>query len=54
MEKIYEVLKCTSVQHVQLAAHMFRGVAERWWKIVKHPYETVEEEVAWKTFTEQF
>ena len=54
MEKIYEVFKCTGIQQVQLVAHMFRGVAERWWKTVKHPNETVEEEVAWKTFNEQF
>ncbi|XXG80001.1 hypothetical protein AAC387_Pa09g0960 [Persea americana] len=54
MEKIYEVFKCMGVQQVQLAAHMFHGAAERWWKTVKHPYKRVEEEVAWKTFTEQF
>ena len=54
MEKIYEVFKCTGIQQVQLATHMFRGAAERWWKTVKHPYETVTEEVAWKTFIEQF
>ena len=30
MEKIYEVFKCTGFQQVQLAAHMFRGAAERW------------------------
>ena len=39
---------------MQLVAHMFRGAVERWWKTVKHPYETVTEEVAWMTFTEQF
>lgn len=54
MEKIYEVFKCTGRQQVQLAAHMFRGVAERWWKMVKNPYETVDDETAWKTFTKQF
>ena len=54
MERIYEVFKCTGIQQVQLAAHMFHGVAERWWKTVKHPYETVAEYVAWKTVTKQF
>ena len=43
MEKIYEVFKCTGVQQVQLAAHMLRRAAERWWKTVKHPYEAVED-----------
>ena len=54
MEKIDEVFKWMGIQQVQLAAHIFRRAAERWWKIVKHPYETVAEDVAWKTFTEQF
>ena len=54
MEKIYKVFKCTGIQQVQLAAHMFRGAATRWWKTVKHPYEMVAEDVAWKTFANQF
>ena len=54
MEKIYEVFKWTGVQQVHLADHMFHRAAERWWKTVKHLYESVKEEVAWKIFTEQF
>ena len=32
MEKIFRVLECTGPQRVQLAAYMFRSVAEDWWR----------------------
>lgn len=46
VEKFYEVFKCTGRLQVQLAAHMFCGAAEIWWKSVKNPYETIEDETA--------
>ena len=37
-----------------MAAHMFRGTAERWWKTIKRAYNTVEDDKAWETFVKQF
>lgn len=33
---------------------MFRVVAERWWKNVKTPYDTMKDAKAWETFTKKF
>ena len=46
VEKIFDVFGCTGQERVQLAAYMFRGTAEMWWKSVKTPFATVEDETA--------
>ena len=54
MEKIFRVFKCIGRQRVQLAAYMFRSVAEDWWRTVQRPYELIGDEVAWTTFRTDF
>ncbi|XXG89231.1 hypothetical protein AAC387_Pa12g1283 [Persea americana] len=54
IEKIFEVFKCTRKERVQLAAYMLRGKAEMWWKSVKTPYETIEDDTAWTSFSTLF
>ena len=54
MEKIFDVFKCTGQERVQLAAYMLRGTAEMWWKSVKTPFATVEDETAWESFSTLF
>lgn len=39
---------------VQLAANMFRGTVEMWWKSVKKPFETIVNDTAWKSFKTLF
>lgn len=53
-EKILEIFECTGRQKVLLAAFMLRGVAEMWWRIVKEPYRTIDDSIAWDTFKRQF
>ena len=53
-EKILEMFECTGRQKVSLATFMFRGVAEMWWRIVKEPYQTIDDAIAWATFKRQF
>ena len=54
VEKIFEVFRCTGKERVQLVAYMFRGIAEMWWKLVKTPYETIEDDTAWTSFSTLF
>ena len=54
VEKIFEVFRCTGRERVQLAAYMLRGTAEMWWKSVKTPYVTIDDEVAWESFSTLF
>ena len=37
-ENIYEIFQCTGKQRVDLAASMFTGLADIWWKTVKAEY----------------
>ena len=39
---------------MQLAAYMFRGVAEDRWRIVQRPYEIIGDEAAWTAFRTDF
>ncbi|KAJ8627943.1 hypothetical protein MRB53_021250 [Persea americana] len=56
LEQIFAVFRCTQKQKVSLSAYMFRGIALQWWNSVKTVIQadTVTEENAWKTFTEEF
>ena len=54
MEKIFRVFECSGRQQVQLAAYMFRGVAEDWWRVTQRPYEEIGDEVAWTAFKTDF
>ena len=50
IKKIFKLFKYTGKQQVQLAAHMFLGTAEGWWKTIKSAYDTTEDDKAWETF----
>ena len=54
MENIFEVFICSGRQHVQLAASMFIGLAEIWWKTIKAAYQNIENDQAWTMFKDQF
>lgn len=54
MEKIFRVFECTNQQKVQLAAYMFRGVAEDWWRTIQRHYEAIGDEIAWTAFKADF
>ena len=54
MEKIFRVFKCTGRQRLQLAAYMFRRVAEDWWRTVQRPYEMLANEILWTAFRTEF
>ena len=38
IENIFEIFTCTGLERVQLAASMFSGLADRWWKTVRAAY----------------
>ena len=54
MENIYEIFQCTGKQRVDLAASMFTGLADIWWKTVKAEYRTMPDAEAWGNFKRQF
>lgn len=54
MEKIFRVFECSGRQRVQLAAYMFRSVAEDWWRTVQRPYELIGDDAAWTAFRTDF
>ena len=54
MENIFRVFKCIGRQRVQLAAYMFRSIAEDWWRTVQRPYEMLADEIAWIAFRTEF
>ena len=54
LEKIFRVFECTGQQQVQLAAYMFRGVAEDWWRTVHRSFEAIGDEIAWAAFRADF
>lgn len=54
IEKIFMVFQCTGRQQVQLAAYMFRKVAEMWWRTIEPAYERIEDDVLLATFKAAF
>ena len=60
VEKIFQVFQCTNKEKVQLAAYLFKGAVEMWWKSVKAPYVTtadnaaITEATAWTSFEKLF
>lgn len=52
-ENIFEVFLCTGRQKVFVAAYMFQGAADTWWKTVREPYYTIEHATIWEMFTKQ-
>ena len=54
MEKIFRVIECSGRQRVKLAAYMFHGIAEDWWRTMQRPYEVIGDEAAWTAFRTDF
>ena len=53
-ENIYEIFQCTGKQRVDLAASMFTGLANIWWKTIKAGYRTMPDAKVWANFKTQF
>lgn len=54
VEKIFKVFECTRQQKVQLAAFMFRSVANTWWHTIKATYIDLPDDVVWDRFKTTF
>ena len=53
-ENIFNLFECTGKQQVHLAASIFTGLADIWWKTLKDSYQDIANDIAWATFKEQF
>lgn len=54
VKKIFKVFKRTGRQQVQLAAYMFRQVAETWWQTIEPAYNYMADDIAWTNFKTAF
>lgn len=54
IENVFEVLVSTGRQKVSLAAYMFEGVTDTWWKNIQVPYKTMEDATTWNAFKDAF
>ena len=54
IENIFDLFECTDRQQVHLAASMYTGLADIWWKTLKDGYQSITNDTAWTTFKEQF
>ncbi|XP_020252369.1 uncharacterized protein LOC109829752 [Asparagus officinalis] len=52
MKKIFSVLSCTEEQKVSIAAFMFRGEAEHWWKTTLRLERAAQRQIDWDRFVE--
>ena len=53
IENIFEIFTCTGLERVQLAASMFTGLADSWWKTVRAEYRDIDGQI-WLIFKRQF
>ena len=53
-ENIFNLFRCMGKQQVHLAASIFTGLADIWWKTLKDGYQNIANDEAWTTFEEQF
>ena len=53
-ENILKVFRCMEKQQVALAASMFTGLADIWWKTIRAEYRTVADAKAWYNSKNQF
>ena len=53
-ENIFDFFECTGKQQFHLAASMFTGLADIWWKTLKDGYHDIANDTAWTSFKTQF
>ena len=51
-KNIFDLFQCTGRQQVHLAASMFTGLTDIWWKTLKDGYQNIANDTAWTTFKE--
>ena len=54
LEKMFEVLKCTNQQKVELAVYMLEGEADDWWNGAKEVLLRRGGPVTWELFVRTF
>ena len=54
IENIFEIFTCTGLERVQLAASMFTGLGDSWWKTVRAEYRDIPDSQTWLNFKRQF